>query len=276
MRISLFRAVTLTIVAAMLLVPLFACAGDDSYRFKQDTFETQVGTPVALEPYARVNTDHGCSCDPRWENHPVGNVDWGIEPSQGASVTSTGIFTATQPGTYVVTVYGELGSASTTVVVTGDDVAKQEDTEGSDSDGTGGSESDVAQSVDTADAIEVFGTHSDAPVNAGNPPNPTVFTLKQATVITSILTYHWNDAKGSSGVGKIGLVAKDGTKYGPWNLSKTADGQGGVPNAYWYVEPNIEVPAGTYTVTDSDPSTWSWNEETGGMGVTIIMGVPQP
>ena len=198
----------------------------------------------------------------------------GIEPSEGASVTSAGIFTATKSGTYVVTVYGELGSASTTVVVTGDEVARQEDAGNTSSEGAE-SDADVAQSVDTADAVEVFGTHSDLSVNAGDPPNPTVFTLDEDTIITSVLTYHWNDARGSAGGGKIGLVARDGTRYGPWSLSKTADGQGGVPNAYWYVEPNIEIPAGTYTVTDSDPSTWSWNEETGGMGVVIIMGIPQ-
>jgi hypothetical protein len=133
----------------------------------------------------------------------------------------------------------------------------------------------MSEDVNADDAVEVFGTHSDLAVNAGNPPNPTVFTLEQDTIITSILTYHWNDAAGSSGGGMIGLVAEDGTKYGPWSLSKTSDGQGGVPNAYWYVEPNIEIPAGTYTVTDSDPSTWSWNEETGGMGVVIMMGIPQ-
>ncbi|MDO8848955.1 MAG: hypothetical protein Q7W51_11280 [Coriobacteriia bacterium] len=268
MRISFGRVVATTIVAAMLLIPLFACGEDDSYRFKSDTFETKVGVSVDLEPSARINTDHGCACDPRWERAEVRNVDWGIDPPEGASVTSKGVFTATMPGTYVVTVYGELGSASTTVIVSDDEVLKQEDSEGEAS-------GDVALSVDTGDAVEVFGTHSDASVNTGNPPNPTVFTLEEDTIITSVLTYHWNDGSGSAGGGKIGLVAKDGTKYGPWSLSKAADGQGGVPNAYWYVEPNIEIPAGTYTVTDSDPATWSWNDETGGMGVVIIMGIPQ-
>ncbi len=268
MRISFGRVVATTIVAAMLLIPLFACGEDDSYRFKSDTFETKVGVSVDLEPKVRVNTDHGCACDPRWETAEVSKVDWGIEPPEGASVTSKGVFTATKPGTYVVTMYGELGSASTTVIVTGDEILQQEDAEDE-------AIGDVAQTVDPDDAVQVFGVRSDLAVNTGNPPNPTVFTLEKDTIITSIRTYHWNDAAGTSGVGKIGLVAKDGTKYGPWSLSKTADGQGGVPKAYWYVEPNIEIPAGTYTVTDSDPATWSWNDETGGMGAVIMMGIPQ-
>lgn len=47
-------------------------------------------------------------------------------------------------------------------------------------------------------------------------------------------------------------------------------GQGGVQNAYWAVLPNIEVPAGTYTVIDSDPSTWSYNSQSKGCGFTTI------
>lgn len=182
----------------MLLVPLLSCGPDEGYTFGKNEYQTTVGKTVTLDVEEYDNQNHGCQCDPPDMVYTkTTNVDFGVEPTDGAYVDRQGRFTATKPGSYTVTAYGRLGSASTTVVVAGDDVANQEDTEGSGSDGTGGSEGDAAQSVDTADAIEVFGTHSDAPVNAGDPPNPTVFT-------------------------------------------------------------------------------WSWNEETGGMGVTIVMGVPQP
>jgi hypothetical protein len=88
------------------------------------------------------------------------------------------------------------------------------------------------------------------------------------------LTYHWNDAEGMSSPGTIGLRAADGTMYGPWQATGL-DGQGGVPNANWVVNPNIIIPPGAYTVIDSDPSTWSQNEETGGAGMAWGKGIRQ-
>ncbi|MRS12834.1 MAG: hypothetical protein EG823_07155 [Actinobacteria bacterium] len=278
MRRPSLRAVLLIVVAAMLLGALFACGPDEGYKFGQKEYTAKVGETVALKPQRYDNQNHGCQCDPPDMVYlEARNVDYGIEPAEGAKVSSKGIFQASKPGTYVVTMYGTLGSASTTVKVTGDedDVALAEDDDES-ADGTT-SEGDVAAADDTSgEPVEVFGTHSLGAVNTGNPPNPTVFTLEKKTKITSIMTYHWNDGQGSAGGGKIGLVAEGGKKYGPWKLTKTTDGQGGVPNAYWYVEPDdLELPPGTYTVTDTDPATWSWNDETGGMGVVIIYGIPE-
>ena len=51
--------------------------------------------------------------------------------------------------------------------------------------------------------------------------------------------------------------------------------QGGVPNAYWTVNPGIVIPAGTYTVIDSDQDTWAQNDETGGAGIAWGMGIRQ-
>jgi hypothetical protein len=106
------------------------------------------------------------------------------------------------------------------------------------------------------------------------PTVPTTFTTQAAWLVTEILTYHWNDAQGMLSPGTIGLRAADGTMYGPWQATGL-DGQGGVPNVNWVVNPNIIIPPGDYTVIDSDPGTWSQNEETGGAGMSWGMGIRQ-
>jgi hypothetical protein len=42
-----------------------------------------------------------------------------------------------------------------------------------------------------------------------------------------------------------------------------------VQNAYWTVYLNVTLPAGTYTVIDSDPATWSHNAESSNRGNTV-------
>ncbi|MGE3724435.1 MAG: hypothetical protein AB7I41_02720 [Candidatus Sericytochromatia bacterium] len=105
------------------------------------------------------------------------------------------------------------------------------------------------------------------------PTSATQFNLAQASKITFLQTYHWNNAQGSPG-GTIGLKDSSGKLYGPWAVS-TRPGQGGVPNAYWFTEPNVVLPAGTYTVVDSEPATWSQNSANGGQGMTQVRGIPQ-
>lgn len=61
--------------------------------------------------------------------------------------------------------------------------------------------------------------------------------------------------------------------YGPWQSEGTA-GQGGVQNADWHVYTYQEIPAGTYTVVDSNPSTWSHNSGSGGRGFATVKGIP--
>ncbi len=102
--------------------------------------------------------------------------------------------------------------------------------------------------------------------NGGTSP---MFELSSATVIAKIQTYHWNDANGNNSTGTIALRADDGTVYGPWE-TVGADGQGGVTNAYWAASPNVKLPAGRYTVIDSDPGTWSQNADSGGEGFVIV------
>lgn len=118
---------------------------------------------------------------------------------------------------------------------------------------------------------EIYTNHNISAVQNGATED-TKFTLTQPRTITYIENYHWNSAKGNTTTGTISLEAEDGTIYGPWETSGLP-GQGGVPNAYWAAKPNIELPAGTYKVLDSDPDTWSQNSMSGGSGMVRVRAV---
>jgi tetratricopeptide (TPR) repeat protein len=105
-----------------------------------------------------------------------------------------------------------------------------------------------------------------------NPGKPATFTISTPHVITLIQDYHWNNARGSR-AGTIALRSSGGATYGPWQ-TKGTPGQGGVPNAYWTCHPNVTIPAGTYTVVDSEPSTWAQNSQSGGRGFSRVEGYP--
>jgi hypothetical protein len=108
---------------------------------------------------------------------------------------------------------------------------------------------------------------------SNDPPNPTIFTIGEQRTITKIGTYHWNDASGES-PGTIGLKDEQGKTYGPWQ-AEGEPGQGGVPNAYWIVQlsPSVDLPAGTYTIIDSSPSTWSYTYESQDCGLATVIGL---
>jgi tetratricopeptide (TPR) repeat protein len=106
---------------------------------------------------------------------------------------------------------------------------------------------------------------------ANKPTVPTTFTVSSSYMVTFIETYHWNNAAGTAVPGTIALRHSNGTVYGPWKATGRA-GQGGVKNAYWAVKPNVIIPAGTYTIVDSDPSTWSHNTQSGGKGFVTVKG----
>jgi hypothetical protein len=105
-----------------------------------------------------------------------------------------------------------------------------------------------------------------------NPTRATVFTLREPHIITLIQNYHWNDGRGAT-PGTIALRGSDGQTYGPWRASGTT-GQGGAANLYWNAAPNVALPAGSYTVIDSNPATWAQNSESGGAGFTRVEGYP--
>lgn len=120
------------------------------------------------------------------------------------------------------------------------------------------------------DPVTLFEIGSIAGVSSG-PTKPSVFTLDTAAYITAIMDYHYLNQGRPPGT--IGLQADDGTMYGPWQATG-GEGQGGVANAYWNTTPNVVIPAGTYTVIDSDPSAWSWALDTQQRGMSRIDGIP--
>ncbi len=64
-----------------------------------------------------------------------------------------------------------------------------------------------------------------------------------------------------------------GRIYGPWKVS-TSGGSGG-KNVNWMCNPNAILPAGTYTVIDSDNATWSQNPGSAGRGFVRVTAISQ-
>jgi len=117
----------------------------------------------------------------------------------------------------------------------------------------------------------IFDNWNVCPVKNG-PLKDTTFTISKETIVTFIATYHWNSGAGALAAGK-GISVKDsaGKIYGPWIVT-TSPGSGGAPNANWECHPGILLPAGTYTVIDPDPATWSQNDASGGSGFVRVAG----
>jgi hypothetical protein len=104
------------------------------------------------------------------------------------------------------------------------------------------------------------------------PRVPTFVPINQKYLVTYIMTYHY--FSGGMPPGQIGLRSQDtGEMLGPWQAVGQM-GQGGVPNAYWIVRPNVPIPPGTYRVLDSDRPTWSTNAGSGYAGIATIKGIP--
>lgn len=123
-----------------------------------------------------------------------------------------------------------------------------------------------------AQAVKFFDNGNILAVFNGAPCAPT-FTTARDYLLTEISNYHWNNAQGEAPPGQIGLKSSTGVIYGPWEVT-TRPGQGGVPHAYWIVNPKILLPAGTYTVTDSHPQSWSYNQASG-CSMSLLTGIPR-
>jgi hypothetical protein len=124
-------------------------------------------------------------------------------------------------------------------------------------------------STQKSQSVEILNTMNINAVYNG-PTRSTTFVTDRPVLVTHILTYHWNNARGKA-PGTIGLRSESGKMYGPWG-AKGSPGQGGVPDANWEVFPNVAIPVGTYTVIDSDPATWAQNSASGGRGMCFVKG----
>lgn len=107
---------------------------------------------------------------------------------------------------------------------------------------------------------------------SNRPTKPTVFTLARPARLTYLRTYHYNGGNGAK-PGTLSLAGPGGKTYGPWQAVGTGASGGRLP-IMWVVEPMVELPAGTYTVLDSDPATWSQNAQSSGTGIAWVSGSP--
>jgi hypothetical protein len=125
----------------------------------------------------------------------------------------------------------------------------------------------VMQSVDRPEGepVLLWKAGNDGAIEGGGGKPPKV-TQDGTYFVTEVCTYHWNGGTGSP-AGEITLKAADGTAYGPWKTTLRN-------KVYWIAQPNQDIPAGTYTLIDSNPSTWAQNSGSGGAGMGWAYGIP--
>ena len=122
--------------------------------------------------------------------------------------------------------------------------------------------------------IEIFNNRNTGTVE-NNPTNPTRFTIDNPYYITRVNNYHWNYEQGKDPTGKhLKLRDEKGQDFAQCEFSATSSAAGKTPNVNWICSPNVILPAGTYTVIDPDPQTWSHNRESGNAGFSLITGNP--
>lgn len=126
--------------------------------------------------------------------------------------------------------------------------------------------------------VTVFDNTNGGGVSNGG-TQPTFSTHGKPYCLTHVQTYHWNNGSGPT-PGKVGLTQKSGPSGLPTVISLPAKGSAGQNNAKnvnWYADVPQSPPTvidGTYACTDSSPSTWSSNPQTGGAGFCQVLGVP--
>lgn len=126
-----------------------------------------------------------------------------------------------------------------------------------------------AKSADTppsGPAVKILDTGNPLGIRKGG--SAPSFTIAKPAWVVDFMDYHYIDGGGPA-PGTLSLKGSDGKTYGPWQ-AKGLDGQGGVKNAFWDVQPKVLLPAGTYTIVDANPGTWSTNDKAKGVGFTTI------
>jgi len=127
----------------------------------------------------------------------------------------------------------------------------------------------VMKSVDRPEGepILIWKAGNDGGIEGMNGSSPVVY--QDATYfVTEVCTYHSDGSGNNMGpAGTITLKADDGTTYGPWQATLRSD-------VYWIVNPDQDLPAGNYTVIDSNPATWAQNGGSNGQGMGWAYGIP--
>ncbi len=121
---------------------------------------------------------------------------------------------------------------------------------------------------DTLNKNEIFSIQNNRPIKNGV-HKKSIFSITSSCKISTITNYHHNNK--ATEAGTIGLRSSRGKKYGPWKAS-AVDSSGKQDIRYWTVIPKITIPAGTYSIIDSDKKTWSTNAQAKNRGMTQIFG----
>jgi hypothetical protein len=127
--------------------------------------------------------------------------------------------------------------------------------------------SDSAVPQSTGPQVTVLDTFNSLGVSPGSSTAPS-FEIDKPAKLAVLTTYHYIEGGGPS-PGTLSLKGSDGAVYGPWQ-AEGVEGQGGVANAFWQVKPNVALPVGSYEIVDSDPGTWSTNDQAGGVGFASV------
>jgi hypothetical protein len=124
-----------------------------------------------------------------------------------------------------------------------------------------------------AQVRNLFNNTNTAAVRNGGVINPQ-FVLNVPTNITQVVTYHWNSGQGAR-PGIIGL--RNNATGQTFTFAATGtSGFNGALNVNWVANVNVNVPAGVYTVLDSDRNTWSNNAQSAFQGFAIVRGSALP
>ncbi len=94
-----------------------------------------------------------------------------------------------------------------------------------------------------------------------------LYTAEDDVVLKAVSTYHWNGGNGATpGAIRIyDITGEESVLLGTWEA--TARGGSGADNVYWDVFPDIQLEKGhKYHIKDSEPETWSTNEQAKNMG----------
>lgn len=226
--------------------------------------------PENARMVARRRTQFKLKC---YSNSNVGGRNRQDSPvakwsASGGSISPSGVFVAPKRlGDYTITARTPGGNSYSTNVKV---VASEWDDDAQSGEATAGGKPTPVPSGSVAKAEgekeRIFNNGN----GLGGRPGGKIpqFTIDRPRVIVEIMTYHW-DYNGH----RLGTIAlknvETGETYGPWK-TVGGTGQGGVKNAYWLAHPNVEIPAGTYKLVDSSPSTWFTNDQAKGFGMATI------
>jgi beta-lactam-binding protein with PASTA domain len=115
--------------------------------------------------------------------------------------------------------------------------------------------------------LVLFDNSNNAPVSVA-PTAETVVVLAATTALSKLVTWHETPSAQEGLPRTLALRDASGVVFGAWPAVATPDGNG----ESWVAVREVCLPAGTYYVVDSDPSTWRQNSASDGAGFARLEG----